>query len=154
MKIIKTLQQCQQEYKSSFSWYNIVADMLAKVITDEERVQQRETINILKSLSSDNIKRVNNEKIYEQRNKSIEKSSRLHRKNNLNTIIKEKKIRYVPYSQLRPKDNYLTDRKEDHPSLLRPTRDTEFEVTGKKNYFKIKQLNVDVYFFFYNFRIS
>lgn len=136
MKIIKTLQQCQQEYKSSFSWYNIVADMLAKVIADEERVQQRETINILKSLSSDNIKRINNEKIYEQRNKSIEKPSHqtTHRKNNLNTIIKEKKIRYVPYSQLRPKENCLTDRKEDHPSLLRPTRDTEFEVTGKKNY--------------------
>lgn len=144
MKMIKTLQQSQQEYKSPFCWYNIVADMLMKVIADEERVQQRE---IIKSLSSDNIKRMN-EKICDQRNKSVEKPSHLTRKNNLNTIIKEKKIRCVPYSQFRPKENYLTDRKEDHPSLLRPTRDTEFETIGKKNYFKIKQLNADILFFF------
>lgn len=139
MKMIKTLQQSQQEYKSPFCWYNIVADMLMKVIADEEKVQQRETT---KSLSSDNIKRINNEKNYDQRNKSVEKPSHLTKKNNMNTIIKEKKIKYIPYSQFRPKENYLTDRKEDHTSLLKPTRDTEFETMGKKNYFKIKQINV------------
>ena len=39
-----------------------------------------------------------NEKICDQRNKSVEKPSHLTRKNNLNTIIKEKKIEsYTPY---------------------------------------------------------
>ncbi|XP_031849006.2 uncharacterized protein LOC116434593 isoform X1 [Nomia melanderi] len=52
----------QKQYKSPLPWYNIVADMLKKVINDEEKVNSVAIVksvppdtSVLKSLSSDNI---------------------------------------------------------------------------------------------------
>ncbi|XP_078038241.1 uncharacterized protein LOC144470681 isoform X2 [Augochlora pura] len=65
LRTIKGLQ-LHKQYKSPVPWYNIVANMLMKVISDEERtnsVVAAKTVppdtSVLKSLSSDNIRYTN-----------------------------------------------------------------------------------------------
>nr|XP_033329558.1 uncharacterized protein LOC117222144 isoform X2 [Megalopta genalis] len=61
LRTIKGLQ-LHKQYKSPIPWYNIVANMLMKVISDEERMNSvpAKTVppdtSVLKSLSSDNIR--------------------------------------------------------------------------------------------------
>ncbi|XP_076294657.1 uncharacterized protein LOC143215923 [Lasioglossum baleicum] len=61
LRTIKGLQT-QKQYKSPVSWYNIVAQMLVRVISDEEKMNSvgptrivHPDTSVLKSLSSDNI---------------------------------------------------------------------------------------------------
>ncbi|CAD1468777.1 unnamed protein product [Heterotrigona itama] len=149
---IRTIQSLQshKQYKSPFSWYNIMADMLAKVIDDEERI--REPISIRRSLSSDCIKdsqrkrssrsegeflkthlcnNVTCDQVTSRRSKSMDKPSHCDGKRNSTkkTIMKEKsekRVRYVPCPSYRPKKD-LKDCEEDELLSCRPTRDVEPE---------------------------
>lgn len=154
--MIKSLQT-QKQYKSPFPWYDLVTDMLTKVIVDEEKIKQRDGHTTVRSLSSDNIK--NSEKIEKmrteakslkirpctnaicdrisRRSKSVEKGSRLSGKfiSAEKTIAKEKndkKVRYVPCPQYRKKRDRSRDREENPNLSSKFTRDTEFRTSGKK----------------------
>ena len=57
--------QSQRQYTSPFPWYNIVAEMLTKVINEEEKLnsgrilltsETHDTSSVLKSLSSDDVR--------------------------------------------------------------------------------------------------
>ncbi|XP_053986296.1 uncharacterized protein LOC128880333 isoform X1 [Hylaeus volcanicus] len=151
-RTIKGLQS-QKRYKSPFSWYGIVSDMLTKVI-DDERKANSETIlkvnrpdtSVLKSLSSDSVRdspkkekkvlRINpctTATCNEPARRS--KSARSNAKSNLipDKISKAPsttRIRYVPCPQARTSTNVSRDREEDTLSSYRPTRDTESRTTG------------------------
>ncbi|XP_026675340.1 uncharacterized protein LOC108632275 [Ceratina calcarata] len=140
-RMIKCLRS-QKQYKSPLSWYDTVADMLTKVIKDEEEAQQRDARYGLRSLSSDNLKdslkrpertetdarplRVhpcsNATCDSARRCKSVEKPSCLVRKrNSTEKIFKDKadkKVTYVPCPQ------YISQDREDPISSREPTRDT------------------------------
>ncbi|KOC68452.1 hypothetical protein WH47_10692 [Habropoda laboriosa] len=151
-RTIKSLQS-QKQYKSPFGWYNIVADMLTKVINDEEKCKYRETTSVPRSLSSDDIN--NSEKrekteteakslnirfrndatsnLASRRSKSVEESFRFGGKRSSpeKVILKEKnnkKVRYVPCSQFRAKEGGSKDRQEETTSNYKHTRDTDSAV--------------------------
>ncbi|CAK9800698.1 hypothetical protein ANTQUA_LOCUS2538 [Anthophora quadrimaculata] len=154
IRAIKNLQS-QKHYKSPFGWYNIVADMLTKVIDDEEKAKYREPISVPRSLSSDDINNserrektetkaksviirsrncaINN--LPSRRSKSMEKS-RSDGKRSLpeKTILKEKattkektnkRVRYVPCPQFKAKEGGSKDQEDDMISSYKPTRDTD-----------------------------
>lgn len=164
MEQTRTIQslQSQKQYKSPFSWYNVVAGMLAKVIDDEERqscqLHEQEMTSAVRSLSSDSIKtsqerkRVSPEAKYveihpcnnvtggrmiSKRSKSQEKPFCLDGKRNSTgeTITKEKRekrVKYVPCPSFRPKKNDSRDQEIDELLYYKPTRDVESQEIGKK----------------------
>lgn len=154
--------QSQKHYKSLFPWYNIVADMLTKVISDEEKANSETTISsehrdtsIIKSFSSGNVRNSQRKdtkllKIspctddacdkVSRRSKSAEKSIRSSIKRNAIKLDKTAKtqskawVTYVPNLQVRTNENVSRDLEEDVVSNYKSTRDTESEMEGKRSF--------------------
>ncbi|XP_076231228.1 uncharacterized protein LOC143177250 [Calliopsis andreniformis] len=160
-RMIKGLQS-QKHYKSPFPWYNIVADMLTKVISDEEKANSETTLNsryrdlsVLKSLSSDNIRKPRKKEAKllknspctdatcesaSKRSKSAEKSTRASLKRNATKLDKTAEtrskiqVKHVSCPQVRAIASISTNLEEDVVSSQTPTRDTESKVRAEASY--------------------
>ncbi|XP_076625414.1 uncharacterized protein LOC143343915 isoform X2 [Colletes latitarsis] len=147
-RTIKGLQS-QRQYKSPFPWYNIVNEMLAKVIDDEKKTSSEMILkakhldaSVLKSLSSDSVRDSLRKKTKAQRIRpctaatcdEIVRRSKLTRSDGKSDPIPDKVneagTKYVPCPKARTLRSISKDPEEDRLSNHRPTRDTESKATG------------------------
>ncbi|XP_043257331.1 uncharacterized protein LOC122400131 [Colletes gigas] len=147
-RTIKGLQS-QRQYKSPFPWYNLVTEMLAKVIDDEKKTSsemilktKHPGVSVLKSLSSDSVRVSLRKKTKPLRVRpctaatcdEIVRRNKLPRSDGKSNPIPDKVneagTKYVPCPRARTLRSISKDPEEDRLSNHRPTRDTESKATG------------------------
>ncbi|XP_076170831.1 uncharacterized protein LOC143148389 isoform X4 [Ptiloglossa arizonensis] len=151
LRTLKGLQS-QKRYKSPFPWYNIIADMLKKVIDNEKMnsktilIAKHPNTSVLKSLNSDNVRNLRKREVEVRRIRpctnatcdEVAKRSKSGcssvKSNSTSNKTKEARsttqTKYVPCPQTRTLRTVSKDREEDTLLNQRPTRDIESRPMG------------------------